>query len=290
MEQKFAASEIGGLIAYLRDHTEVSDVLFTGGDPMAMSARALAAYVDPLLNATLPAVQNIRIGTKSLSFWPYRFTTDKDADDLLRLFERIVRSGKHLTIMAHFTHIRELETRAVERAINRIHSTGAQIRTQAPLMKHINDDPQLWAAMWRRQVHYGMVPYYMFIARDTGAQHYFAIPLVNAWRMYRSAYQRVSGIARTVRGPVMSTDPGKVQVLGTSIVNEEKVLSLQFLQARNPNWVRRPFFARHDSKAIWLNELRPAFGARNFFFETDGLKSSSGRDLGPVRRFDMSLS
>jgi hypothetical protein len=41
------------------------------------------------------------------------------------------------------------------------------------------------------------------------------------------------------------------------------------LQGRNPNWVGHPFFAEYDEEAIWLNELRPAFGEDRFFFEEE---------------------
>ena len=117
------------------------------------------------------------------------------------------------------------------------------------------------------QVKLGMVPYYMFIARDTGAQHYFAVSLEKAWRTYRKAYQSVSGIARTVRGPSMSAAPGKVHVLGINEINGENVFTLQFLQGRNSAWVGKPFFAEYNPKAIWLNDLNPAFGESKFFYE-----------------------
>ncbi|RMF32346.1 MAG: lysine 2,3-aminomutase, partial [Bacteroidetes bacterium] len=211
----------------------------------------------------------IRIGTKSLSYWPYKYLTDRDADDLLRLFERIVKQGYHLAFMAHFNHPHELKTEAVRRAIARIRSTGAQIRTQAPIMRHINDRPALWKEMWMEQVKLGCVPYYMFIARDTGAQHYFAVKLERAWNIFRKAYQQVSGLARTVRGPSMSAYPGKVQILGISQVAGEKVFVLRFLQGRNPDWVHRPFFARYNPDAIWLDDLEPAFGEPCFFFEEE---------------------
>lgn len=42
---------------------------------------------------------------------------------------------------------------------------------------------------------------------------------------------------------------------------------LNFLQGRNPDWVGRPFFAKYDPHAIWLDELEPAFGEEKFFFE-----------------------
>src|SRR5690606_5449103 len=148
-ELKFAMKETELLIGYLSEHPEVTDILFTGGDPMIMNAERLSMYINPLLESGLDSLRTIRIGTKALGFWPYRFVQDKDADDVLRLFEKIIKSGKHLTIMAHFSHPYELETAAVQKAILRIRDTGAEIRTQSPIMRGINDDPQVWANMWK---------------------------------------------------------------------------------------------------------------------------------------------
>lgn len=264
---KFGMKEVDVLIRYVEQHPEITDVLFTGGDPMIMSAKNLAAYIDPVISRRTGNLQNIRIGTKVLGYWPYKFLTDPDADDTIRLFEKIVRSGYNLSIMAHFSHPNELRTDAVRSAIKRILSTGAQIRTQSPVMKHINDSSLVWKEMWQEQVKLGCVPYYMFIARDTGAQSYFAVSLENALEIYQGAYKQVSGIARTARGPIMSAHPGKVHILGINHLNGEKVFTLAFAQARNPEWVGKVFFARYDDSVVWLDELTPAFGKENFFFE-----------------------
>jgi len=264
---RFADREVSTLTGYLGAHPEVSDVLITGGDPMIMSTNALRRYLEPLLDPSLDHVSTIRIGTKALSYWPYRFLTDRDADDLLRLFERVVAAGRHLAIMAHFSHVRELETQAVERAMKRILATGAVIRCQAPLIRHVNDDPEVWAGMWRLQVQLGAVPYYMFVERDTGPKQYFEVPLARALRIFSKAYSQVSGLARTARGPSMSATPGKVLVDGVAEIKGEKVFVLKFIQARDPRWVNRIFFARFDDQATWLDELRPAFGGTEFFFE-----------------------
>lgn len=266
-DYKFAMSEIEPVIEYIQQHPDISDILFTGGDPLFMKTKVLAGYIEALLEADLPNLKTIRIGSKALGYWPYRFTTDDDADDLMALFRKIVQSGRHLAIMAHFNHHRELETPAVEQAIKRILKTGAQIRTQSPVMKNLNDDPKVWAAMWQRQVELGLVPYYMFIARNTGAQHYFSISLEKAWQIFREAYQTVSGIARTVRGPVMSCYPGKVQVLGVDEIAGEKVYMLRSIQNRNSDNVLRPFFAKYDPDAVWYDQLVPAFGEEGFFVE-----------------------
>lgn len=272
-EWKFAMRETEYLVKYLQEHKEVTDVLFTGGDPMIMKARNLASYIEPLLDANIPNLQTIRIGTKSLGYWPYKYLTDDDAGDTLKLFEKIVKSGKNLAIMAHFNHPVELSTEAVIQAIRKVKSTGAQIRTQSPVMRNINDSPDVWAEMWRKQVNNNCIPYYMFVARDTGAQHYFSVPLVKAWTIFQKAYQQVSGVCRTVRGPSMSCNPGKVQVLGVSEVpvngQKKKIITLRFLQGRNPDWVARPFYAKYDEDAVWIDDLKPAFGEGKFFFEEE---------------------
>lgn len=266
---KFASGQAEHLVSYLKDHREVQDVLFTGGDPAIMKTRLLKAYIEPLLEADLPSLHTIRIGTKALTYWPYRFVTDPDAQELLDLFRRVREAGKHVAIMAHFNHPRELSTPVLREAVRRIREAGAQIRTQSPVLRHINDDPVVWAKMLRLEADLGMVPYYMFVVRDTGARHFFELPLERAWQVFRGAYLRVSGVCRTIRGPSMSALPGKVQILGVSQAGGEKVFVLRFLQGRNPEWVARPFFAKYDERAGWLDELRPAFGEKEFFFEPE---------------------
>ena len=264
---KFAMKEADLLLKYLKLHRQVSDVLFTGGDPMTMSASVLSAYIEPLLAPGFEHIRTIRIGTKSLAYWPYRYTTDVDSEQIIELFKKIVAAGKNLSIQAHFNHPVELSTDAVQQAIKAIRATGAQIRTQSPLLKHINDKPELWAAMWRKQVDLGCIPYYMFVARDTGSKAYFELPLEKCWQIFRRAYRQVSGLCRTVRGPSMSDHPGKIQILGVQEVKGEKVFVLRFIQGRNPAWVHIPFFAKYDPKATWFNQLKPAFDEEKFFFE-----------------------
>lgn len=266
---KFAMKEVDAIVDYLREHPEISDLLITGGDPMVMSANVLDTYISKILDANIPHLQNIRIGSKSLAFWPYRYLTDPDADELLGVFEKVTASGRTLAFMAHFNHPTELSTPAVQEAVKRIRATGAQIRTQSPLLNHINASSMVWSEMWKKQVQMGMIPYYMFIARDTGAQEYFGVSLNRAWDIFRRAYTKVSGIARTVRGPSMSCTPGKVRVSGVTEINGEKVFALEFIQGRNSDWVNRPFFAKYDANALWMDDLKPAFGKKEFFFEEE---------------------
>ena len=130
----------------------------------------------------------------------------------------------------------------------------------------------------------------MFVERDTGARKYFEVPLVQCYEIFKEAYSSVSGLARSVRGPSMSAFPGKVRILGVvklRDITDDNVLELlretvrfdvlgdpdkpflvcDFIQARDPSWVRKPFFAEFDEGASWFDDLRPAFGKRQFYFE-----------------------
>ncbi len=268
-EIRFSASEADKLHRYLQQHPEVSDLLLTGGDPMVMKTKHLMHYLEPLLGPEFDHITNIRIGTKAISFWPQRFVSDEDAGELLELLQRLVRAGKHVAIMTHFNHWREMDTPIAREAIHRLRNTGAVLRSQSPLVAHINDDADVWATMWRMQTKLGIIPYYMFVERDTGAKCYFEVPLYRAWEIYREAVKQVSGLSRTVRGPSMSAAPGKVEVQGVSEIHGEKVFVLRFIQGRDPDWVQRPFFASYDEKATWLNHLRPALGEEKFFFQEE---------------------
>ena len=295
---KFQATEATDLLEYLRTHRDITDVLFTGGDPMIMRTKMLRRYIEPLLTPEFEHVQNIRIGTKAVAYWPQRFVSDADADDCLRLFDEISAAGRHVAIMGHYSHPVELETEVSREAIKRIRRTGAQIRMQAPLIKHVNDNPAAWATLWRTGVRLGLVPYYMFVERDTGARNYFEVPLLRCYRIFKEAYASVSGLARSVRGPSMSAFPGKVRVLGVmrlrdmmdynllDIVREsagfdllgepdKQFLLCDFIQARDPRWVKKPFLAEFDEGASWFDDLRPAFGRDRFYFEEPELEEQS---------------
>ncbi|GGD62985.1 KamA family radical SAM protein [Lacimicrobium alkaliphilum] len=266
---RFNNNDAEQLHQYLREHKEVTDLLVTGGDPMVMRTVKLQAYLEALTQPEFDHIRTIRIGTKSLTFWPFRYVTDPDADALLELISKLVQAGKHVSFMAHINHVQELRTDITREAIRRIRATGAQIRSQAPLLNNINNDADMWANMWKEQTQLGIVPYYMFIERDTGAKRYFEIPLYKTWEIFRQAYKQVSGVSRTVRGPSMSAGPGKVEISGVAEIKGEKVFVLRFIQARNPDWVQLPFFAEYDETATWLNDLKPAFGEQKFFWQDE---------------------
>src|SRR5260370_12223183 len=173
-----------------------------------MVGAVLRRYIEPLMEPRngLDPLESIRIGTKALAYWPQRFVSDPDADATLRLFGEVVASGRTLALMAHFSHPRELEPGLLGEAVHRIRGTGAVIRTQAPLIRSINDDPAAWRAMWRTPIRMRLGPDYMFVERDNGPPDYFPLPLARGSEILRDSYHGLSCLDRTVHGPSKPAD------------------------------------------------------------------------------------
>ena len=273
-ELKISTKDAVGLHRYLADHPNISDVLFTGGDPMIMKTRVMENYLRAFIDdPALAHVQNIRIGTKALTFWPHRFVNDEDADDLLRLLEDIVRSGRHVAVMAHFNHWQEMRTDVVQDAIRRIRSTGAVIRSQAPLLAQINNDPAIWARM---------------LARAGAPRRH---PLLHV----RGARYRPEALFRSAAGALLGglqeRDPAGLGPGPHGPGPEHECHTRQGRGAGRPRGRGRkglraalpagprprlgrpaPSSRAFDPKATWLDQLEPAFGEDSFFFE-DGLRA-----------------
>jgi KamA family protein len=257
---RHTTSDVGEVADYLASRGSVTDVIFTGGDPLVMRTELLERYIQPILDRC-PNIQNIRIGTKALAYWPYRFTWGEQADSLLRLFERVVAAGRSLTVMAHLSHPNEMVPGPFRSAVRRILSTGATIRSQAPIIRGVNDRPETWKSLWTGQVRLGITPYYMFVERDTGAHSLYSVPLATALGVYTDAIRSVSGLARSARGPVLSAPDGKILLDGSVEIGGQKLFSCRFIQARDNARVGAISLYHWDDGSTWIDQLRP-YGER----------------------------
>jgi len=216
-------------IDYIKQEKDITDVVLSGADPMVLPAKILQKYIEPLLD--IEHLQVITINTKALAWWPYRFTEDKNAQELLELCKYIRSRGKHLNILAHFTHPRELEHPEVKKAADNILATGTVIRCQAPVVRGINDSAAVWAELWTRQVQLGMVPFYMLMELDHNQESGFHIPPSEALSIFKEAQSLTSGMAKTVHGPCFINDILRVSIEGQIELNNETHFVLKCLQA-----------------------------------------------------------
>lgn len=226
-EEPYVATE------YLKCHPQVTDIFFTGGDTLHLTTSLLKKYLTPLL--VIPSLHSIRLATRTLSWWPYRFTRDQDADELLDFFKEIQKKGKHLTIIAHVMHPCELQSPKVVKAIQKIQSTGTIIRCQTPLARTINDSTAILVELLQRQIKLGLIPYYLFVDANTSAPGYFKISLARAYSLFSETMKQVTGLAKTLQGPVITNNDCKIAIIGIEKINREPHFILQCLQSPDPN-------------------------------------------------------
>lgn len=234
-------------IAYVAAHPEISDVLLTGGDPLALSTARLREIVAQIL--TVPHVRTIRIGSKTPAFNPYRILDDGELTGLVR---EVVASGRTFHVMAHFDHPRELTDAAVA-AVAELRAAGAVCLNQCPVTAGINDDPEVLAALFQRCTEAGCPQYYVFQCRPTIGTAHFVLPIVRVADVVEQARARVSGLSRRARF-CLSHESGKVEIVGI----DERHIYARYHRAKRADDSGRFLVYRRDEAARWLDELVPA--------------------------------
>lgn len=229
---------------YISAHPEMNNVLLSGGDPFVLKTAKLEEIVDHLL--PIPHLTSIRFGTKTIAFYPPRFSDP----DLPALFERIQAAGKAAVIVAHFDHIGEISEES-ERQIRRLRDAGVQFLNQSVLLSKVNDDADVLAATFARCHELGVRPYYLFQARPVKAASHFQMPFRQGVAIVRDVNRRLSGIQKTFKF-VMSHVTGKIEILDLA---DDGRLYMRYHQARRPEEIGRVFSRRYVEGACWLDDL-----------------------------------
>lgn len=233
-------------VEYIRNHPEINNVLLTGGDPLIMSTKRLTTVISQLRE--IDHVQIIRIGTKMPAFNPYRVLND---DSLLEMIRTYSTNEKKIYIMAHFNHPVELTDVAIE-GLNRLHKAGAVIINQSPLIKGVNDDPEVITELFNRLSYIGVPPYYLFQCRPTEGNKAYSIPIERALEIFEQARAHVSGLAKRARLS-MSHFTGKIEILGQT----EEHIFFRYHRAADPANSGKMMVFRRNSEACWFDDYRP---------------------------------
>lgn len=244
-----ANRDIRASIDYIASHTEITDVLLTGGDPLTLPTHRLDAIISDL--ATIPHVRTVRVGSKIPAFNPYRISGDAA---LLELVRRHASNGLRLYFMCHFDHPRELTDAAIE-AVRLLHEAGAVCVNQCPVSEGINDDADVLAELFQRCTEAGCPQYYAFQCRPTAGNSSFATSLVRGFELVAEARTKVSGLSRRARY-CMSHATGKVEIVGV----DERFIFARYHRAKNPADENRMMVFHRDDSAAWLDDLVPVEG------------------------------
>ncbi|RME36314.1 MAG: 4Fe-4S cluster-binding domain-containing protein, partial [Planctomycetota bacterium] len=220
-ENDEVTNDVSEGLAYIRRHPEVRNVLLTGGDPLLMSTRRLTEIISALRE--IDHVQIIRLGSKMPAFDPWRILDDPALQHLLRQYST---PEKRIYLMAHFDHPRELTPEAVE-GIACYLDCGVICVNQCPLIKGVNDDPDVLETLFRKLSYIGCPPYYLFQGRPTAGNEPYEVPMVRGWDIFTEAVRRGSGLARRARF-VMSHEAGKAEIVAV----DDRHIYIRFLRSK----------------------------------------------------------
>lgn len=154
--------------------------------------------------------------------------------------------------MAHFDHPRELTEPAIEGLACMIRS-GVICCNQNPIIKGVNDDPDILAELYEKLATAGCPPYYLFQGRPTAGNELYEVPIVRNWQIFTKALEQVSGLARRARF-VMSHETGKLEILAV----DEKHIYLRYHRSKDAADQGRFMIYKRDDDACWLDDLELA--------------------------------
>lgn len=231
-------------IEYIRNHPEITNVLLTGGDPLFLSTRRLERIIREL--RTIDHVRIIRIGSKIPAYNPFRIINDPTLLEMIRTYST---AKKRIYVMTQFNHPREVTPESMKGA-DLLQRAGALTANQTPLLRGINDDPDVLSDLFRKLSFIGIAPYYVFQCRPTLGNHHFAIPIEESYLLFERAKKNCSGLAKRPHF-VMSHKTGKIAIVGL----DEDYMYLRYHQAAIEEDIGKFMVFRRNPEALWLEDL-----------------------------------
>jgi lysine 2,3-aminomutase len=196
-------------LEWLREHTEVRDVLLTGGDPFLLSDERLEYIIRKVRE--IPHVEMLRFGTRAPIVLPHRIT-----DGL-----RKILGGNHpkpIWINTQCNHPKEL-TDETRQAVYDLLTCGVNVGNQAVLMRGINDDPETFRALHQKLVHQRIRPYYVFYCEPAPGIDHFRTPPLRGAELIRDCLRgHTTGLATPLY--CVATHIGKILLMPDYTITE----------------------------------------------------------------------
>ncbi|MFC1489926.1 KamA family radical SAM protein [Candidatus Latescibacterota bacterium] len=235
--------DISKALTYIRKHKELNNILLTGGDSLLLSTEKLGKIISQLRE--IDHVKIIRLGTKIPSFNPYRILEDPT---LIEMLEKYSTPDKKIYLMAHFNHPRELTEQAIK-AMHMVQKAGVVVVNQTPLIRGVNDTPEVLAELFNKLSFAGIPPYYAFQCRPTQGNSHLAIPVEEAYRLFEKAKMMVSGLAKRARLS-MSHIEGKIEIVGLTKDN----IIFKFHRSADPSLKANIQIFKRNPDAYWYDD------------------------------------
>ena len=181
--EKIPLNQYDSAFAYLTEHTEVRDVILSGGDPMMLSDRRLE-YIFQRLRA-IPHIEIIRIGSRITSHLPERITPE---------FCEMVRKYHPVYMNTHFNHPSEVTPESVA-ALARLADASVPFGCLTVLLKLVNDDPQVMKELMQKLLKARVRPYYIYMADQVAGGEHFRTQVEKGLEIVKALRGWTSGLA-----------------------------------------------------------------------------------------------
>lgn len=181
--EKIPLNQFDSAFEYLREHTEVRDVILSGGDPLMLSDRRLEHFLKNLRE--IPHIEIIRLHTRIPSHLPERVTGD---------LCRIIGRYHPVFVNVHFNHPAEL-TPAAEKALAKLSAAGCPLGSQTVLLKGVNDDPEIMKELMRKLLKNRVRPYYLYMCDPVAGGEHFRTSMEKGLDIIKALRGWTSGLA-----------------------------------------------------------------------------------------------
>lgn len=276
-EDMFIQEDIQQALEYIKRNKSITDILITGGDAGYITYERLQQYALPFIeDDNFLHIKTLRLGSRALTYQPELILSDKFKKHL-ELFKQLKRNGVQPLWMAHFSTPREVLNPLTIAAINRLRYHEVTIKSQSPIMNHISlfmdengnydidKSAQNWIDLGNIFATLGIGFHSMYCARPTGEHHYFTAPLEVIDKVFSKVYKTLASINRPSRYITMTSSAGKISLLGTTVIDGEKVFVLKFNEGRNMDWMDTVYLAKFDPDENTIANLKPFRGDKHFF-------------------------
>jgi lysine 2,3-aminomutase len=244
-EQREFLKDLDAAFAYVREHKEINNILITGGDGLMLPTSRLETIVAGL--RAIDHVRIIRVGTKLLAYNPFRILNDPN---LLRLVQKYSLPDRRMYFMLHFNHPREITEQSME-ACDMLLRVGAVLCNQTPMIRGVNDNPEVLGELFNKLSFIGVPPYYVFLCRPTVGNLPFAVPVEEAHQIFQEARNKCSGLGKRAK-LTMSHATGKIEVLASTT----DAIIFRYHRAAIPEQSGEVIICKQNPKAYWFDDYQ----------------------------------
>ncbi len=193
-------AEISAVVDYLRRHSEIREVLISGGDPLLLPEEILAAIIAEF--SAVSNIEHLRFGSRLPVTLPQRLDQD---------FCRLLASGKTAWLATHFNHAQELTPEAAQAADNLLRA-GIPVVNQTVLLKGINDTPEALGELLRGLLRLKIKPYYLFHGDPISGTTHFRTGVEKGLELLAALRGRISGLALPAYAFDLPHGAGKIRL------------------------------------------------------------------------------